>query len=722
MALSIPSKTSIVFLPLGQQSQQIVLGDDAWAKLPTKTRERIARKMAVLDAIRLQAGRADASVVQTLCELQARRMCERGFSADRLYADYYNYLKKGWRGLFHGQLNVERTRISPESAEFIWGWMQTNKRSSKQGFRDFIEKHWRAGFQVPGVPVTGQLGTWKDWFRFKWPLRELPLECPTDLPRGWKYDNLMRPCHKPSKSELLASRQGVSAALSALPSIPGTRADMRWLEFVTIDDVKLDFRIHVPGIGKPVDLVCLVVMDISTGVILGVGFRPVLLREDGSGEKLKLRDTKAMIVRLLTNHGIPPYGMTLILENGTATVDEAFEQALRDAVGDLVRISHASMLGGTVWDGGFADRAVGNSKSKAWLESFFNPMHNALASLPGQTGRRYDVAPQDDHGRRKELAMLVKAEKFLCLAERLVLRKPYLSLEEAEQELWEVFHALHRSREHRLEGFSKVLAWRFSEGEPWRIWDIEPPPPAAVDVILTDSVNETKLERAARLADGVVCMTLAPSCVPALLETQKVITFEKGEVQFTWEERRYRFTPYTPENIAVLDMLAERGEGCKALAYFDATDPSAMYVRDEKGVWLGMLHQTGKLSRHDREGVKAAIATKKRLLAATIEKVNKRSPEVAAQREEDIAHNLEVVQRAAQDHQVTIIAPGTTTQLPTSHVHIQLAQAATAHLASKKSAAAQVREDEHLNARADAAIAGMAPEPTTTPEDEDDGL
>ena len=54
------------------------------------------------------------------------------------------------------------------------------------------------------------------------------------------------------------------------------------------------------------------------------------------------------------------------------------------------------MVVGQVFE--FRDKATGNSWGKGWLESFFNGLHSELADLPGQKGRRYDLAPAELEG------------------------------------------------------------------------------------------------------------------------------------------------------------------------------------------------------------------------------------------------------------------------------------------------------------------------------------
>lgn len=710
--------------------------DESYSRLPSTVKARIDTRLALIGAIRMAA---DKEGVEAACKSISHRMGGKP-SWLRLKNDFYAVERAraagrpSWTALYHGNPDKEKAFIARETADFIWGFMERNQRGSKQGFRDFLSDHWRAGKPVPGVPTAGREGTWRDWFVWKWPEREVPVECPPDLPRGWTYENLMRPHLKPKRAELAATRQGIAAALSELPPIPQTRSLMRPLEWVTFDDVRFDFRVHVEGVGKPVDLVGLVAMDICSGAVLGFGLRPVLLREDGSGEKLKARDSQELIVSLLRQWGFPHaasgYHMTIIQENGTATTGEAFQRAIAEATGGAVRFSNASMLGGTVWSGGFTDRAGGNSRAKAWLESLFNPMHNRLADLPGQSGRRYDVAPASDAGRRKELAMLTKAGQRLAVAQRMELRMPYLSLDEGRAEIAEAFAALNAREDHEMEGFGEVLLWRFNEGEPWRVWGrsgaglalelVTPPPAERAADVHTAKRPETPAERYMRLSAGLRFCKLAAHAVQPLLSNQRMVKLERGQIVFQHEGRQCLYTPYTAENIPTLQRLAsEYGEGKPVLAYYAASDLGTIYLTDGAGRWIGELQRTERLAR-GAEATAARIATKKALLGDVVARVNARSPEVAEERLETIEHNLDVLSNAAA---VPVIMPGDGEELDASG---SVAVAMAGKTQRTRSAAVQAREDARLDEKASRALRGLAGaeafQPDGAEDEADDGL
>jgi hypothetical protein len=666
------------------------------AKATDKERDRANLKDVIFRDIHRQVvATGKKNIVMDLCTKHAADLQRRGFSSSRLYNDYYKWLRGGKTITALLPANTATRSMPLAAVQFIHGWMQRNKRSSKQGWADFIEKHWSAGEPVPGY------GTWRDWFLTRWPDRALPRLCPPDLPTGWSYENLI---DKLDPVETAAARRGIAAALSLLPSIPGTRAGMRPLEWITFDDVKLDFRVHVESVGRPVDVVALVAFDIATATVLGFGIRPVLLREDGTGEKLKARDTKALLVSLWQSWGWPGYGQHVIQENGTAYAPPAFQAAASEATGGLVRFHDASMISGTAWAGGFADRAVGNSRAKSWLESTFNPFHNRLAHIEGQTGRRYDVAPQDDHGRRQELKAMVKAGEALSPDLRAQLRLSYRHLAEVRPLVAEAIRGLNHRHDHALKDFEDVLVWRFREGDAWmeeaEQLDFRP---EQLEHILTDLVPETPAQRFDRLMGIERCadaqfFRLHPDSVPRLLDDQKWIKKEGREVTFDIQKKTCLYSIYTESNVETLEAMED---GREYLAYFDLSSgqvpPTRLYVTSGDGRWIGTLDLTTGLRRSsnpvDKEAASKAIAKKKSLLNQVLQNLDRNSPQVAEENEERIEHNLEIVRRGQA---VTMDVGGTddggNIQHPTSN---------TQHpIDGHTTATATVNEDQRVKKKA----------------------
>ena len=115
---------------------------------------------------------------------------------------------------------------------------------------------------------------------------------------------------------------------------------------IQFDDVRLDFRVIDTESGQICDLWILIARDVATGMLLGFGMRPALKREDGSQIHLKARDMKQLCGWILETYGLPPYVMTWVLENGTATLDAAIRTALAEMLGDRIEFQMASMIGG----------------------------------------------------------------------------------------------------------------------------------------------------------------------------------------------------------------------------------------------------------------------------------------------------------------------------------------------------------------------------------------
>jgi hypothetical protein len=686
-----------------------MLRDPDFARLPDKTKKRIRLQVAAMLAIKrgIAAG------------LSQNEACRRASSDKdgfhwRGLRRYFGRWKENpcWRSLLHGT-GKPRAAIADETARHIWGYMQGNHRVWEAGYRAFMDK-WRAGEPVPGVLADGEWSTWQDWFRATWPKRPLPLACPIRPPKGWSYENLLKKQHlRPSKAEVAITRQGIAAARNFLPKIPGTRAGMRPLEYVAFDDVRLDFMVMPAKSGRPSPLLALVCMDLGTGRVLEFGFRASTEREDGVSDSLKRRDMKALVVKMLLQQGwAKDYGMTLILEHGTATVDEAFAKALYDATGGMVRVSYTSMVRGTVFDGGFADRPIGNPRGKSPLESSFNRVHNQLAAEKGQIGARYALAPQSTWGKEKEALALLKQSESMPEDLSPMLTFPFLKVEEAHARLGWAWGVLNNRTNHKLKDFATVQEWAPYEGADLRAMD------EWLSASEEDRRNavfyqrqESPMERHERLMreHSVELDHLDAHSVPLLLEDQRVIRLDCGEIRFQHRDQSCVYGPWDERNQPILAAISERGEGAKCLAYHDHYDTTAIYVTDMAGKWIGTLHKTGGFRRDDKDGVKAAIAIQQRHTQATKDRVAQREPWKAEERASDIAHNNALI-IAAKEREA-------------SNVHGQVARAVETNLTNKRQEAAQKREDERLARQASAAIAGMAQAPAPIGEDEeDDGL
>lgn len=631
--------------------------------LPDSIRDDVARGLIAFEKIN------GAKNVVRACQQVAHQMAgRRGYSFDRLRAKYYEYVRTGdWRVLVDYARIPKRLKSSAEAEaatdlprdfiEHLKGLMQSNQRKSEPAIR-LLYRQWRRGDSIPGY------GTWQEWFLDTYPHEPLPEQCPPERPAGWSPGNLRR--YIPEAAELALARQGISAARSHLPDILTTRDGLRPLECIMFDDVKTDFKIMVSGYESPVDLALLVAFDVATGMILRYGLRPAVFRDDGTRDRLKLRDMKVLIAGLLLQYGIPRnYKMTLVVENQTATVRAGTALALAQLSGNNgqsgtggIEVSKTMMINGTALFGGYKDRSLGNPDGKAPLESTFNLMHNELGFQPGQVGRRYDAGPAELHGRTREAESLARTARYLTPQQRAALRYPFLNTDQARLVITDAFNRMIRRTEHVMEGFSQVGEWRLKEFEPWRPeWEL------AEARFLPDHVQwnplprkESPYERWQRLCEAVGSDSgftkLHPGAVARLYDEQKPVTVDCGEISFYFEKQ-----PYVYRVADVKFAPAGLNNGCKALAWFDPQDLSWIHLTAADGGYLGSLPRTRGINRLNKEGHKKEMERLRDQLHELQDRVSARMPQVAEQRVEDLQHNVNVLTEAAADAEAINVAP-----------------------------------------------------------------
>lgn len=507
-------------------------------------------------------------------------------------------------------------------------------------------------------PIDGY-GFWTDYW-LKTRRDSCPPNCPDHfLPPGWTYDNLRR--YVPSRDERNLTRFGVAAARRGLLHIPQTRIGMRFLEWVSMDDLRLDFLMAVPGCHQAVEMLTLIFKDIASDVGLRFRSRPALAKEEGGKQGIKRRDVKSLLVEFLMIFGYPlDYVMNIILERGTASMTESEAEALELATGGHIKIHFTEMVGGRAIPHGFADRAVGNPSGKSWLESSFNPTHNYLSNVPGQTGASYQLRPLDLYGRQNEQRGLESIAGLLPPHRRLELRRPFLSYQEANLTLEQCLRTMNNRRNHKLEGFDQISIWRWRTDppSPWMSMADWPKslPRGAESSIELKQVSETPLERASKLSIGCRFQKLSASAAYVFLErNQKSVSVDDNIIKLGVEGKTYKFRDKD---------LCEHN-GTKYLAYYDAKgiqfaansrDPAAplgqLYLVRDDGSFAGTAPLWFGASRSDLERHAELQAEQERVFKRLRKRVQDRNGRALQRRTEDIERNLELAAEAMPSMQI----------------------------------------------------------------------
>lgn len=572
----------------------------------------------------------------------------------------------------------------PAEFKTYWcGLCQENNRSGRQA-HDKLIRQWYAGESIPGY------GMWWQWFMEQFPNRPLPPACPPELPEGWSYDTLMR--YAPHPVVMALARRGIAAGLEEIPSMVRTRAGLMPMQYVVLDDWRCDWRVHVPGVEEACMLNGILAMDVATATCLRFGIRPSVPREDGSHEGLIRLDTKSIIASILMTYGYPTdYKMTFIVERGTATISPDDAQAIYEVTNGQVLVRFTSMISGRVF--GFEDRAVGNFRGKAWLESFFNLLHNACGDIPGQIGAHYSIQPSEIHGRSAMNKVLVKAQAQIpaALQNALQYRFPFPGVAESRDALNYVFNVLNNRTRHELEGFDQTIDFRFGEMEQWisaaQIKNLQIPP-EVIERMPSRPRPESPMERRDRKLQGVTFKRVHPSCGPRLIENHKLVTVEKeGELNLGTTSKpiyyRDRTSPYLKP-------------GNKFLAYINTQDDEWIQITTGKGAYVCSLRKERAVAQGDAEATSKAIAEKTGQLKRAIAEA-RRNDLTAPRQLADIEHNLALATREEAVDLVPVpVAAGVNADVPEFAQVIATARGAVQGVRNEQIAEANARKARHL--------------------------
>jgi hypothetical protein len=606
------------------------------------------------------------------------------FKRQTLYAVRKAFLDAGkdWTACIDGRKapewdQAERQMMSDAGAklpeafvEHLQGLCMRHNRSSIQAVEE-LYRAWRRGDSIPGY------GIWTSWYIREFPLQPMPQAAP--LPAGWSRRNLRR--YMPQPAALETARRGVSAGAALLPSIIRTRQGLRPMEYVVFDDWRCDFLVHVPGVAKAVELHGILSMDVASAMALCYGVRPALPRADATCEGLKRDDTKSLLVDLLLRFGYPlDYQMNVIVENGTATITPADAKAVEEVTQGQVKFHWTSMVSGTVF--GWPDRPVGNFKGKAWLESFFNLLHNAAGNVAGQIGPHYDARPRSIPAREAELKALVRAQEALPahLRETMQYRMPFPHIRDAKAGLDHVFHFLNHREHHACEGFDSVLKLRLSEHDTYRpVSELIAAghSPDAIRALNPRPILETPAERYVRLVKGYRFVRLPAASAPMLLAAHKEVVVEtEGEINMGSKSSPVLYRDLRSPHLTV---------GRKFLAYASTTNDAWVHLTDGRR-YICSVARLHAVSMTDREALREASQEKYGQLKRVLKSVQRLDID-APQRQADVDHNLALAE--SQYKGCTLLIPGATATAPASTSGVAAAETTLAEEKARREAATE---------------------------------
>jgi len=625
-------------LPALPHALELIPAEDAavFVHLPAKARHKVEARWPALDAVlkrRIKARdgwRIAGLPRQTFCNLLTRARTE------------------GWQcTIDKALLGASTQKVLPHFLPLWHGYVLGNQRNTAAAHARMCRD------AAQGKPIPG----YEHWT--KWP----------QPPPGLTKENLCRARYLPAPAERVLARQGIAAARAELPCVPMDVSHLRPLEWVVFDDVEVDFLVVVRSGQPAVKLRLIVAFDLATRRILGYAARPAITRADGKEDGLKLRDMKAVVVKLLRTYGIPSaYVMHLLCERGTAAIKEPFKAALAEASFGMIAVHDTGMIAGTIL--GYPDGGKGNSWAKGWLESYFNSLHNELQFLPGQKGRRYDLQPAELDGRKAEAAALARVGRHIPLALRTV--SPFLHIDEALPEIDAAFLRCDERTDHDLQGFLRVGTWQFHPDDKPKTQDdlyalLEAGHAIETAKLLWSSRMEMPRERWQRMI--VDCPRVMPDeCTLHLLldAHTEPVTFTGYQFSFKLDGTQYTYLPPAT-------LLPHLVHGEKYVVWCHPQAMDRVYLtraRPHLG-YLGVLTRFTRARYGDTEATAAALRETKAALGHSMQRVKDARLGVIEQGirdRQDIADQIEAGLAAEEERAAALVPPSPETGAPVPQI------------------------------------------------------
>lgn len=596
----------------------------------------------------------------------------------------------------------ERTAATALPAEFVrWcaGRMLDNQRKSRPAWREIIRqwKRWRRSGRRPvdehGVAMFPGYDA------------PPPPADSAEWPAGWSYENLRERANN-TPAELALAREGTAAAKKFVPQITGTRAGLRWLEWVLFDDFWHKRKCMVPGYREPARILQIGCLDVATAVYLGFGLRPELPRDDGTRERLKKRDMLMVVAQLLLTHGFPTdYVMHIVVERATATLTLAEARFLYDVSGGQIQVGWSTMEGQFVlaWE----EEKSGNPDAKGALESWHNLFANEMGALPGQTGRNPANQPATLLHSDREAALLNDVRVLLPERPAARLLMPYPGLDEAHAETLQIVAQINDRRDHALEDFALVNMFRLRGTEDWQEPAlIDRVDPALVEHLEFLPVLEKPRERMERLRDAsTIAFPPAGAMVRFYEDSHYLarVARRQAAVRITANRKTTTFV-FGPDHADDLRLP----EGAEVQLHFDPLNPRFALVTSG-GLFVGAWPRQAT-SRNDAEAGAIAHKRKGSFLAQTVSSVRGKQREKFERERRRMDENLATLAEAdmipaqaladlaaGREVRVTDVAAG----MVAAHADIRAAAKQARETKTRRSSAAKagraVRESRPLS-------------------------
>lgn len=581
-------------------------------RLPDDVRSGVERWLRELSAV-------SKPIQRSLAEVAARM----GVSLATARAKYDAWRKSAdWRVLMDRRRVPDDRSLDPELVEYWKALCQQNGRKCLPAHRQ-LKRRYFAGEAIPGIPAGPR----------------------THLPRGLSYANLIR--YRPSNFELTAARIGRTAASGMGPMVFTTRVGMEVGQRYVFDDMWHDFKVAVLGQRRACRLLQLHAHDIFSGCQFARGIKPRIENpETGQSVGLNQEEMLFLVAHVLDATGYHPSGTVLMVEHGTAAIADDIEQLLHDLTGGLVRVDRSGIQGASAFAGQYVGRGKGNFRFKASLESLGNLIHNETAGFldfPGQTGSNSRLnAPEELHGRERNLDGLQKAILALAPARAALLRLPFLEANQAMQLVEDVMERINLRTDHDLEGWLEAGLTTVDYDVPGvgvitgqKVLALDPARRAAVEAV---AVPVARRLSPREVFDGGRrrLIRLRPEQLARLLGSRmrRTVTVRNHLIEF--EDRNISPSP--------LRYVAHHWrDGEKLDVVVNPFGPQEAHLFDARGRWLGAVRAWQSVSHLDEQGLHEQMGKAAAIEAQLLAPLARRGAALTKARLEAAEHNATVL-------------------------------------------------------------------------------
>lgn len=572
---------------------------------------------------------------------------EKYASSKRIEALWLDFRKGGdWRTAIDWRLEGRSQSSFPAAfLEHLQQRVDANKRVTEQALKQ-LRAEWRAGNAIPGY------GTWRQWWQKTNPGLTVPARCP-GFPDGWSKVNLRRVLDK-SKFRRVAQTIGLTAAAAHRPKVYTTRNGLWVGSHIMFDDLEHDFFVNSLAetqAGRPLELFS---HDYFSARKIRYGIRVKTLKEDGSANKLTEKMMRMIFAATFFLDGYSPRGTEVVAEHGTAAVRDWMEKLIFDLSGGLVTVKRSGFTGAAAHAGQYEGIRRGNPRHKAGLESSNNLSHNALASIPGQTGHSLATRPEGLHALLAHNASLLAAAQQMPPATARLLQYDLLTTEQLMDVLSYYYSYIEHETDHDLEGWEEcghivqeleLLGHWINQNDLLALRDNKPAHYEAALALLATGQAQTRPRKMSRrevwdpgaselikIPGYGVCEILGDDLSEERTVRNHMFEFEDAEVG----PGIHRYAGF----VETIDgNTIELKEGEKFQAFVNPFAPEHLFVRDARGRYIGFATRDLRPCRGDYARVNRSFGAAAKTEAAALAPLRARQISAVKEREARAAHN-----------------------------------------------------------------------------------